>query len=400
MQFEEFKQALQHTLNHLYDPDHQPAEIIYLGAGCRPDEGVGVLQVAIVQAIAALEPETELPPESRLRRDYDVLNCRYVLGLSQEETGLRMGMSLRNVQRVQREATHLLAQRLWDNVATDSSGVATGAIGWQSQVLEELAWLKTRSSAAGADLREAIDGAMRIARASLEGRVIELANSSQMPSARLGMHPAALRQMILEGIHALARAAPTGHVTLTAEQRGDRVAIAVAAAPAGMVPSLDIAFTRQMLAAQGGTAHTTYDGERVLLALELPAADRSSDRATVLVVDDNADMATLFEAYCAGTRYDIVSLREGQRVVSTIKAHPPDVVLLDVMLPDVDGWDLLMELTRDPTTSLIPIIVCSVVTDERLASTLGAKLYLRKPIYQQQLLVALDRVLSPAPAGG
>ena len=67
----------------------------------------------------------------------------------------------------------------------------------------------------------------------------------------------------------------------------------------------------------------------------------------------------------------------------------PDLILLDIMLPDVDGLDLLLDLHVNPATSAVPVIVCSVVADERLVLELGAALYLRKPVSRQQLLDAM-----------
>jgi CheY-like chemotaxis protein len=63
------------------------------------------------------------------------------------------------------------------------------------------------------------------------------------------------------------------------------------------------------------------------------------------------------------------------------------------MLPDVDGWDLLMHLHEDPTTREIPVIVCSVVREGKLALSLGAALHLPKPVEPCQLIQALDQVL-------
>jgi CheY-like chemotaxis protein len=76
-----------------------------------------------------------------------------------------------------------------------------------------------------------------------------------------------------------------------------------------------------------------------------------------------------------------------------IEAIPPDVIVLDVMLPDVDGWNLLLDLHEHPATRSIPVIVCSVVREENLAMSLGAALYLSKPVSPRQFIRALDQVL-------
>jgi CheY-like chemotaxis protein len=117
--------------------------------------------------------------------------------------------------------------------------------------------------------------------------------------------------------------------------------------------------------------------------------------ATVLVVDDNQDLVHFFRRYTNGTRYRIVHLGEGSHLFETIESSRPDAIILDVMLPDCDGWELLSHLHAHPETTPIPVIVCSVVRQEDLALALGASLYLPKPVRRRQLIQALDTLLTP-----
>jgi CheY-like chemotaxis protein len=64
------------------------------------------------------------------------------------------------------------------------------------------------------------------------------------------------------------------------------------------------------------------------------------------------------------------------------------------MLPDVDGWNLLQDLHQHPATRSIPVIICSVVREETLALSLGAVLYLPKPVSPHQFIQALNQALS------
>jgi len=176
------------------------------------------------------------------------------------------------------------------------------------------------------------------------------------------------------------------------------VRITISCSGQAAIQTVEASLARELLAAQGGRAELSYTDQTTARTIELPTLQPPPATTTVLVVDDNPDMATVFEAYCIGTRYRIVSLQDGQHITEAVRAHAPGVILLDVMLPGVDGWDLLLELTRDPATRQVPVIVCSVVTDERLALRLGAAQYLRKPVSRQQLISALDQLLSQAAA--
>jgi CheY-like chemotaxis protein len=70
--------------------------------------------------------------------------------------------------------------------------------------------------------------------------------------------------------------------------------------------------------------------------------------------------------------------------------------VLDVMLADMDGWELLASLTNHPQASSIPVIVCSVVRGEDLAPALGAVSYLPKPVRPLQFIEALDQAVNQA----
>ena len=254
--FETFKTKLQAGLAHLHDPDYRFPADICAALDCPDAEVACCVQSRLLEIIAVLALDSGAPPGSRVRQDYEVLRCRYVLGLSQDETALRMGLSLRSLQRVQREATHALARSIWeqrrpgwqtrstaregvpDLPAADapvalSSDAGAGAFlaarkaaseqstddapaeqaGWHSQLRHEFLSLQQGAPESGADLGEVWRGVVRIAEAAARGRV-EIAG---LPDAgvRVRCHPAALRQILLSIVSAAQEGLSTGKITLT-----------------------------------------------------------------------------------------------------------------------------------------------------------------------------------------
>jgi len=134
------------------------------------------------------------------------------------------------------------------------------------------------------------------------------------------------------------------------------------------------------------------DGNKLVLDMFLPLAARIK----VLVVDDNPDLIHFYQRYVQGTRYQIVPLAEGTRALEVVETVKPDVIVLDVMLPNVDGWELLTSLREHPAARSLPIIICSVVREEELALALGAARYIPKPVRRQEFIQALDQVLAPS----
>jgi Amt family ammonium transporter len=120
-----------------------------------------------------------------------------------------------------------------------------------------------------------------------------------------------------------------------------------------------------------------------------------SKAVTLLVIDDDEGLGELVERYLTGQPYRIavaLSGEEGLRLASHMR---PDVVVLDVMMPQMDGWEVLQRFRAKPETRDIDIIICSIFNDPELAYSLGAAYVLSKPLAQVDFLEAL-RILDLA----
>jgi len=119
----------------------------------------------------------------------------------------------------------------------------------------------------------------------------------------------------------------------------------------------------------------------------LPAVGQSP----VLAIDDNEDTLQLLQRYTLGTRYQLVATRDPQQAIALAKEHNPQAIMLDVMMPGLDGWELLGRLRQHPATAHIPVIVCTILVQREMARLLGASAFLKKPFTRQALLAALDQ---------
>ena len=121
------------------------------------------------------------------------------------------------------------------------------------------------------------------------------------------------------------------------------------------------------------------------LSLTMPQADQ----AIVLVIDDQEPAIRLFRRYLDRAEIRVVGLREPEQALSVARRLQPRAITLDVMMPSMDGWEILQSLQADPETSHIPVVVCSVWDEPELASSLGAFAFLKKPVTQRDLLRVL-----------
>jgi twitching motility two-component system response regulator PilH len=112
----------------------------------------------------------------------------------------------------------------------------------------------------------------------------------------------------------------------------------------------------------------------------------------VLIIDDSLAETRIFTVLLEKKGYRVSVACNGQEGIQVAKARQPDVILMDVVMPLVNGFQATRELTRAPETSHIPIIVCSsksAETDRLWATRQGAKAYLVKPVDPKVLLATI-----------
>ena len=119
----------------------------------------------------------------------------------------------------------------------------------------------------------------------------------------------------------------------------------------------------------------------------------SSGRTTVVVVEDEEDLATLVTLNLEIAGYDVRSAEDGQAGIDLVRAVRPDVVLLDVMMPRKDGWQVLRELKGDASTQDIPVVMLTALAEERdliRGHLQGAVRYVTKPFEMRDLLEVVE----------
>jgi CheY-like chemotaxis protein len=257
-------------------------------------------------------------------------------------------------------------------------------------VREELAALEKNAPGTVANVAETIRGTLELEQVLASRHRIELSMEGTQPDLAAAIHPSALRQVLVAVINTLIKHTSSGRIAIAAECTKARVFITVTGPAALTDKPSGSDLIQEILASHGGSIEIRTSDGLLSFRLELPRAEQ----ITVLVVDDNLDLAHFYQRFLAGTRYRIVHVAQGQRVLETVETVAPDIIVLDVMLADIDGWEVLTYLHEHSATRSVPVIVCSVSREEELALALGATLYLPKPVRRAQFVQALDRALA------
>ena len=134
---------------------------------------------------------------------------------------------------------------------------------------------------------------------------------------------------------------------------------------------------------------------------EMPARDVAqaepslNGASAVLVIDDEPAMRELLNHFLAREGFRVITAPGGKEGLRLARELHPDVITLDVMMPDLDGWAVLTTLKSDPDLADIPIIIVTIVDDKHMGYALGASDYLVKPIDRDRLVAVLRKYCRP-----
>ena len=122
---------------------------------------------------------------------------------------------------------------------------------------------------------------------------------------------------------------------------------------------------------------------------------------TVMVVDDNPDIVTIVKTILEGKGYEVQSAYSGQEVFNLLSEQKPDLIVLDIMMPQMDGLEVLTRLKGEPSTASIPVILLTakVQYEDVLGGyKMGADYYITKPFTSTQLLNGINLLLGEGKA--
>ncbi len=123
----------------------------------------------------------------------------------------------------------------------------------------------------------------------------------------------------------------------------------------------------------------------------------SQNRQKILVIDDDKEIRSVIAELLSMSGYDVVEAASGQQGLDHASRFVPNLILLDVMMPGIDGWTVLSKLQDNPKLADVPVIVLSAVGDVEMAMSLGAASVLMKPVDASRLTAEIATQLSPLP---
>jgi CheY-like chemotaxis protein len=400
--YEEFVGYLRSALHYLYDPVHlrRSPLINLLGLSEEFDRGAA-LQRLLTNAIRDLKPADNEPTQSSAWRIHDTLSLLYIRQFARDVVATQLGISDRQLRREQRLALEALAQHLWQNLDLTSHGTdtasasASDADAQKDQTLsDELAWLQSTDQEQRSPLGEILNTVHSLAQPLAQQWQVPLHIDIEAGLADVPLSQLATRNILLTILSVTIPQASGGEVVISAVRAGILIEFSVTGSRTGQAPVLDkddpgIKTARQLATFYGAGVAAQQQDTGFTVTLRLPA----SEQISILVIDDNAGWDEMLKRYAVGSRYHVIGVHEPRSAYSLAAKTQPAVIFLDVMMPEIDGWQILSQLRHEQATTHIPIVVCTALPLEGLALSLGVNAFLQKPVTQNQFLSILDKLI-------
>jgi CheY-like chemotaxis protein len=348
-----------------------------------PEQRAQTLRKLLLETIKALQSKGRRAPSASAARAYELLTLRYVSGLSVEEVAAELSFGVRQVYRDLRWGEEQLTALLGRNAAPAAP--------------EE----RQRADALGAEIESL---AHRPERVDMAESVRQVASSLGVLAERLEVAlryhgpesgtivtatPGVLREIAIQLVSAALQSAREGAVEVGVLP-GEREATLQVSLPQPAEMARRDLLEAVLRIAEAQRLHhelvETAQGSSIRVSFPLAARNR------VLIVEDNPGAHALYQRYLEHTEWEPVLVPNPRLTADLAHARRAQAIVLDIMMPEASGWDVLQALRLSPRTRDIPVIICSVLEDRELAAALGATAYLTKPLARLELLQALRQV--------
>lgn len=391
-----FNEIIKDTLDNLYDfvsLETHPAlySVITIPPGFTGNKGEYARQI-ILDGIEKLRPPHKEPSlTSPEWRPYIILKKRYVEGLAVQELADLLAISPRQMRRDHHKALVALTEILWATCYPDQNTDSDTDLDPVIEVHNEMI-----------DPVETIKGVYNMLKQQFEKKNI----SADFTSSDDGFTPLVtdrviLRQVLISLFNDILHNQHTQHLIIGCETVGNQVKLEFSCQveAASCEDMQDEAHTDELTAVSfwceriHARIEETRTKEKDACLIKRTVWLPHSEQKIMLVIDDQEAVVNLFQRYLSQSDILIIGVSQPEQAIPLARHLQPVLITLDVMMPQMDGWELLQLIKLDEMLKKIPVIVCSAWDDPDLSRSLGAHGYLKKPVTQKMLLEAVNSLV-------
>ncbi|MBN2385922.1 MAG: response regulator [Anaerolineales bacterium] len=396
MNIQEFSNLFKDLVARLYDRtaiETHPLAVAFPVASQATSHRAEQIQNLVFAEIDQLRPDPGEPQaQSPEWRPFLILHRRYVEGQDPQAIAEALFISDRQFRRDHSRALLALTSRIWERYFQPTSPEQHGPGEGHPDDQPDF-----DLHAEPLDLHEVLQGVVELIAFRLKDEATRCELDLAPAPMELVTDRTLLRQVLINLInHSLRlQAKPVIHLRTIQE---DHLTLSLAfAVQANWAEVLDegldsISFVREMGPRLPAHLEERYPPRGQAGSAEVRLVFRASPSRTILVVDDQPAALKMFQRYLSRTDLELVGVNDPAQAVSIARQTRPALIILDVMMPHMDGWEVLQAFKIDPFLREVPVIVCSAWGEPELARSLGAVTFLKKPIFQKDILEVLARL--------
>lgn len=391
----EIVELVNDAYNHLYDLVYlrtQPLGSLLFSELTSKERSLK-LHHLLLDVIQELNPGKDTPSTSPEWRRYRLMDLRFNKGLDTQSVADLLFISRRHLYREQQECIEACAEIICGRISAAGPVESSSAAPVPEDRLADFRFESAPShpDSLNADVNEVIQQTYAL----ISNLVLQKGlrcNFDLEPTLPYGnVERNILRQVLMGIFNSILSTQKAGEFWIISREEQDGIRlffktqiISPAFSDQGINILGELAQANKFQFASQPSAEGTLE-----FTVQLPAMPKQ----TIILADDNDDMRRLIHTYL-NLQYHILETSTGAGVMHLVREHPVCAVILDLMMPDVDGWEVLQWLLNNHETAHIPVIVCSVLGMKDLALSLGAAAFLPKPFSQADLLQILRKLNS------
>lgn len=345
------------------------------------------LRQELIHGIDNLNPGEGFPFPSPQARSYNLLHLHFVEGLKVQEIANELGISDRQAYRDLRHAINNLAAFFWTLYPLPGAGMKEELPSHvdNNAIPDEILSLIPQKEVI--DMTQMIDNAWNTVKQLATRYNTSIQRTLPPKPVLIKTNSTILQQILINLMSSLIKISSGQTIRLTIEKTrtGYEVVMIVPGDSEGSnkIFPIDPAVDSLIKLSGWSIEKNARDGV-IELGLHIPVKEN-----LVLVIDDTEGFIQLIERFLSGNAVHVISARSSIEGLKMVESYAPDAVILDVMMANLDGWEVLQRVRSNPISAGIPIVICSVIKDSELALSLGATQFLAKPVEQAKLLATL-----------
>jgi CheY-like chemotaxis protein len=385
---DQFLELVKDALEHVYDlthlENHPFAPWVNRKDDIVEDTRGQLLQKDLSRAIDMLDSGQARSSGSSPLRRHNIMRLRYLERLTIPNISYELGISERQIHRDLRQGEEDLATILWSWYMGEAAVLNGGDSKQDESVTLEIEQLQTNFQRI--DIGRLVSAAISSIEQLSSKRNVEIVVNVPLEPVMISTDPVVAKHVLINLFSSAVQKSDGAQVDMLLRSNDERTNLTLCFASARESnESLINDITAQLLhRLRWEINQNISQGTRRIIELTF-----GKNVPTVLVIDDYEGLSRLLKRYLAGYPCRILAATDGASGLSLARDIQPDAVILDVMMPNMDGWEVLQRLRNHPDTQHIAVVICSVFDDPELAYALGASSFLSKPVKREDIIKAL-----------